>query len=357
MINPNAVLEINSKNLIKNYKTISKYSNKSLTGAVIKANAYGLGDIEIYKKLYKAGCRNFFLGTLNEAINIRKKYLSSNIYILNGLENNKISKFYNYNIIPILNTIEELDSYLGSKYFDENKKIGLQIDTGLNRLGIQIKELIKRDLKKINLFILVSHFSSSEEISNIYNFLQNNKFKTVFNLFKSIKYISLSNSAGILNNKEFHYNLTRPGIFLYGGYQNKRLKKILKIKSVVKLKAKILQIKEIGANEYIGYNQTYKTKKTIKVAILGIGYGDGIFRILSNKGKVYFKKKSFRIIGRISMDSMTIDITNCKHKIVVGEYMEIINEDNDIEVMAKKCETISREILTSISQRVIRQYI
>ena len=114
MINPNAVLEINSKNLIKNYKTISKYSNKSLTGAVIKANAYGLGDIEIYKKLYKAGCRNFFLATLNEAINIRKKYLSSNIYTLNGLENNEISKFYNYNIIPILNTIEELDSYLGS---------------------------------------------------------------------------------------------------------------------------------------------------------------------------------------------------------------------------------------------------
>ena len=240
---------------------------------------------------------------------------------------------------------------------NKNKKIGLQIDTGLNRLGIQIKKLINKDLKNINLFILVSHFSSSEEISNIYNFLQNKKFKTVFNLFKSIKYISLSNSAGILNNKEFHYNLTRPGIFLYGGYQNKRLKKILKIKSVVKLKAKILQIKEIGANEYIGYNQTYKTKKTIKVAILGIGYGDGIFRILSNKGKVYFKKKSFRIIGRISMDSMTINITNCKHKICVGEYMEIINEDNDIEKIAKACSTISREILTSISRRVIRQYI
>ena len=102
MINPNAVLEINSKNLIKNYKTISKYSNKSLTGAVIKANAYGLGDIEIYKKLYNAGCRNYFLATLNEAIEIRKKYLSSNLYVLNGLENNKLSKFYDYNIIPKL---------------------------------------------------------------------------------------------------------------------------------------------------------------------------------------------------------------------------------------------------------------
>ena len=176
MINPNAILEINSKNLIKNYETISKYSNKSLTGVVIKANAYGLGDIEIYKKLYKAGCRNFFLATLNEAINIRKVNLKSNIYVLNGLENNKISKFYKYNTIPILNSIEELELYLGSKYFDSNKKIGLQVDTGLNRLGIQIKELTKKDLKKINLFILVSHFSSSEEFSNKYNLLQNKKF-------------------------------------------------------------------------------------------------------------------------------------------------------------------------------------
>ena len=105
MINPNAILEINSKNLINNYKTISKYSKKSLTGAVIKANAYGLGDIKIYKALYKAGCRNFFLATLDEAIGIRKKYLSSNIFVLNGLENNKISKFYDYNIIPILYSI------------------------------------------------------------------------------------------------------------------------------------------------------------------------------------------------------------------------------------------------------------
>ncbi|MDC0037769.1 alanine racemase, partial [Alphaproteobacteria bacterium] len=147
MINPNAILEINSKNLIENYITISKYTKKSLTGAVIKANAYGLGDIEIYKDLYKAGCRNFFLATLNEAINIRKKYLSSNIYVLNGLENNKISKFYDYNVIPIINSIEELELYLNNKYFDKNKKIGLQIDTGLNRLGIHIKELINIDLK------------------------------------------------------------------------------------------------------------------------------------------------------------------------------------------------------------------
>ena len=115
MINPNAILEINSKNLIRNYKTISKYTKKSVAGAVIKANAYGLGDIEIYKILYNAGCRNFFLATLNEALNIRKKYLSSNIYVLNGLENNKISKFYEYNIIPILNSIKELELYLSSK--------------------------------------------------------------------------------------------------------------------------------------------------------------------------------------------------------------------------------------------------
>ena len=203
----------------------------------------------------------------------------------------------------------------------------------------------------------MSHFSSSEEISNIYNFLQNKKFKTVFNLFKSIKYISLSNSAGILNNKEFHYNLTRPGIFLYGGYQNKRLKKILKIKPVIKLKAKILQIKEIGANEYVGYNQTFKTKKNTVIAIIGIGYGDGLPRILSNNGYVYYNKKKFKIIGRVSMDTCTIDITRHHKFLKIGKFVDIINYQYDVEKFAKKCSTISNEILTSITHRVKRVYI
>ena len=118
-----------------------------------------------------------------------------------------------------------------------------------------------------------------------------------------------------------------------------------------------IQIKDINSNEYIGYNQTYKSKNKIKVAIIGIGYADGISRQLSNNGKIYYKKESFNIIGRVSMDSITIDITKSKYKLKHGLYMEIINYNYTAEKMALKCNTISNEILTSISMRVKRKYI
>jgi len=159
---------------------------------------------------------------------------------------------------------------------------------------------------------------------------------------------------GSLLNNNFHYDLTRPGIALYGGHFNSKLKKV--IKPVIKLKAKILQIKNLKKNEYVGYNQTFKSKKSIKIAILGIGYADGISRLLSNNGEVFYKNGKFKIIGRVSMDSISVNITNYNKNIKIGEYMEIINFKHDVEKIAKKCNTISNEILTSISNRVKRIY-
>ena len=144
---------------------------------------------------------------------------------------------------------------------------------------------------------------------------------------------------GILLGKQFHYDLTRPGISLYGGYYNTKLKKI--IKPVIKLKARVIQIKKLEKNEFVGYNQSYKTTKPITIAILSIGYADGISRKLSNIGKVFYKKKKFNIIGRVSMDSTTIDITKYKTIIKKGIYMELINHEYDIEKMAKECNFIS----------------
>ena len=141
----------------------------------------------------------------------------------------------------------------------------------------------KKIYNKKNLQIVLSHLASSDEKKNLYNYFQNKKFKSINNLFKNKKIIfSLANSMGTILGKDFHYDLLRPGISLYGGHYNTKLKKY--IKPVVKLKAKILQIKQILKNEFIGYNQTYKTKKKIWIALIGIGYGDGISRMLSNNG-------------------------------------------------------------------------
>jgi len=355
MIKSNAILEIKTKNIIHNFKALGAIASSSLRGATLKANAYGIGDLEIYKLLYRNNCRHFFFATLEEALNIRKKYKEGNVYVLNGIEDHDFKIFEKFNIVPILNSIKELKLFLKNHEINKKIKIGLQVETGLNRLGIGRQDLGSINTTKINLQILISHLASSDEIKNKYNQKQNNNFQLYFNLFKSIKYKSLVGSMGILLGKDFHYDLIRPGISLYGGHYTSKIKKI--IKPVVTLKAKILQIKTLNKNEYVGYNQTYKTHEKIKIAILGIGYGDGISRILSNKGNVMYKKETFKIIGRVSMDSITIDITKRKNDMKIGQYCEIINEKNDIEKLAKKCGTVSNEILTSISKRVRRVYV
>lgn len=345
-----SILEVNLKNLIYNYKVFKKFIKNKQVAATIKANAYGIGDKIAFSTLYKNGCRHFFLATLNEGLELRKSFKKGYIYILNGLENNDINIFKINKLIPILNSKIEMKVIEKTKF-----KYGIHIETGLNRLGINKKDLPKKIYNKKNLQIVLSHLASSDEKKNLYNNFQNKKFKSINNLFKNKKIIfSLASSMGTILGKDFHYDLLRPGISLYGGHYNTKLKKY--IKPVVKLKAKILQIKKILKNEYIGYNQTYKTKKSIWIAVIGIGYGDGISRMLNNKGFVYYKNHKFRILGRISMDSITIDISKSCKLLKIGQYVEIINYSHGIDELAKQCETISNEILTSISNRVQRIY-
>ena len=182
-----------------------------------------------------------------------------------------------------------------------------------------------------------------------------NEHLKVLSKFKNVELVSLSNSMALLLGKAYHLDLTRPGIALYGGHYNSKYK--TKIKPVIKLKAEILQIKSISKNHFIGYNQTFKTNKKTAIAIIGIGYADGIPRYLSDKIHVYYKDSKFKILGRISMDSITIDITDSKYLLKTGMFIEIINYKHDIEKFASKCGTISNEVLTSISNRVKRIYL
>lgn len=351
MNNSSSILEVNLKNLIHNYKFFTKHVKNKQVAATIKANAYGIGDKKAFSILYKNGCRHFFLATIKEGLELRKLFKKGNIYILNGLENNDINIFKIYKLIPIINSKAEIQIIKETKI-----NFGIHIDTGLNRLGINIKDLPKKIFEKNNLQIVLSHLASADEKNNLYNYLQNKKFKLVNNLYQNKKIIfSLANSMGTFLGKDFHYDLIRPGISLYGGHYNTQLKK--NIKPVVKLKAKILQIKEILKNEFIGYNQTYKTKKKIWIAVIGIGYADGISRKLSNKGCIYYKNYKFKIIGRISMDSITIDISKSNKLFKIGKYVDVINYSHGIDDFAKQCNTISNEILTSISNRVQRIYI
>ena len=349
MINESGILNINTKNLIYNYNFFKKLKKNLIVAPTIKANAYGLGDKRIYNLLLNQGCKHFFVATLNEGLKLNNKNKLIKIYVLNGLQNYKLHKFTNSNLIPVVNTIEEYKRIKNAKI-----DYAIHIDTGINRLGISTEEVEKLDLKNHNIKLIISHLSSSDEYKIKYNMRQRKLFNTFVNKKPKGIIFSLANAHGSILDKSYLYDMIRPGIGIYGCYENKKLEK--KIKNVISFKGKIIQIKDLKKNQYIGYNRTFKTKTKTKVAIIGIGYEDGIPRSLSNKGFVYFKKDRFKIIGRISMDSFTIDISKCCHDLKVGMYVDIINEEHKVDKFAKKCKTISYEILTSIGNRVYRNY-
>ena len=351
MIKSSSILNVNKKNLVKNYNFFKNRQRNIIVAPTIKANSYGLGDKVVFSSLLKKNCHHYFVATLEEGISLNNKNKKINIFVLNGIQNDNLKLFSQYNLIPIINTSNELNRIIKS-----DLRFGLHIDTGINRLGINYKELPEKIYKNNYIILVMSHLASADEKNSNYNKTQRERFVNIIKKFekKDILY-SLANSNGSTLSKSYLFNMIRPGIGLYGGSNgNKFLQK--KLKPVVNLKGKIIQIKKIKKNEFIGYNQTYKTKNNIKIAIIGIGYSDGIPRLLSNRGKVFYKNNKFKIIGRISMDSLTIDITKSKHNLKVGMYIDLINDVYGIEYFANECKTISNEIITSIGSRVKRVY-
>ncbi len=349
MINESGILNIKIKNIIYNYNLFKKLKKNLIVAPTIKADAYGLGDKNIFQLLLKKGCKHFFVATLKEGLKLNNKKNTIKIYVLNGLQNYKLNTFTKANLIPVINSIEEYERIKNS-----NINFAIHIDTGINRLGIPNEDAHNIDFRNRNIKLIISHLSSSDEYKNNYNLKQRIIFDNLVKKNHKKLLFSLANAHGAILHNSYLYDMIRPGIGLYGCYENKKLKQ--KIKNVINFKGKIIQIKKIKKNQYVGYNRTYKTKNSTIVAIVGLGYEDGIPRSLSNKGFVYFRKDKFKIIGRISMDSFTIDISKCSHDLKVGMYVDIINDEHRVDKFAKKCKTISYEVLTSIGKRVYRNY-
>ena len=351
MIKNSFILNISLKNILKNYNFFKKRKKKLIVAPTIKANAYGLGSRKIFRFFCSNGIKHFFVATVEEGIELNNKNKSIKIYVLNGIQDYNLNLFTKYSLIPIINSKTELKIILES-----NLVFGLHVDTGINRLGIKYNDIPLETYKNKKIKIVISHLASADEKNNSYNTLQKNRFLKTKKRFKDNNIIfSLSNTNGVALSDSYLFDMIRPGIGLYGGnHKSKFLKKYLK--PVVFVKGKIIQISEIDKNEFIGYNQTFKTKKKSLIAVIGIGYADGIPRLLSNKGYVYYKKSKFKIVGRISMDSFAINITNSKYKLKIAMYVDLINNKYTIEEFAEQCKTISNEFLTSIGPRVKRIY-
>ena len=352
-------LIINLKNVKNNLNIIKRLTKKTIC-ATVKANAYGLGDVEIVKFLVKNNCKDFWVANVSEALRINKKISNINIYVANGLNKNEEQIFYKNKFIPILNTYEQFKNWttflIKKKYL---KKLVMQFDTGMCRSGMQNDELLKISkeksiIKNFKEVLILTHLASADEKKSKYNLLQKKRFLKIKSMFQlpNCKF-SLAASGGIFLGKDYHFDMVRPGIALYGGklFFNKELK------NVVSLISPIIQINSLKKGETAGYNQTFKAKKNLITATIPLGYADGIRIKLSNIGHVFYKNTKLPMIGRISMDLMIIDITKVKNKIKIGDHLEVFGKNLNLDQFAKISNTSPYDIITSVSERCERVYL
>lgn len=350
-----ACLTIDLSALHGNYTTLKgKVGQGCAVASVVKANAYGLGLGPVASTFQKAGCETFFVATLPEAMELRLILGSvPTIAMLNGYQDKNAALYRENTITPVLNDIAQLHAY---KAQGQDLPAIIHIDTGMNRLGMDVSDITPADMSGLNVKAIMSHFASSEDNKTDLNALQAERFNEIAAQFPDTPK-SLCNSSGIFLDESYHYNLVRPGMALYGlnptPYQDNPMQ------PVVTLDADILQTHKAVKGETAGYNATHRFEKDTDIAIVDIGYADGIFRSLSNNGNLYWSGIACPVIGRISMDLTIVDLCNIpeNQRPKSGDALEVIGKNQTADTLARDANTIGYEILTSLSRRYERRYV
>jgi alanine racemase len=330
-------LTIDLKAICQNYHTLSALSGEhTQTAAVVKADAYGCGVEQVAPALYETGVRIFYVAQLDEAIKLTAIVPNdASVFYFNG--NHAEEAFY-YNAIPVINTPKQLEA------IGEGQKFALHANSGITRLGFEVLPEISKSMACVK---ILSHLACSDEPENPYNEQQRLKFIEQTQCFNVPR--SLSATGGILLGEAYHFDEVRPGIGLYG------CAPFAEAKPVATLVAPILQIRTIQKGTPVGYGTSWTAERETRVATLPLGYADGIVRSASNKGFVFAEGKRLPVIGRISMDLITIDATETT--LEEGDSVEIFGKTIKIDEWATHAGTIGYEFLTSLGTRYQREYI
>lgn len=346
------ILEINLSNVLKNYNVLANLSHPAIAAAVVKDDAYGLGADKVAQMLYeKAYCRYFFVAHASEGEKISSLIPDAKIYVLQGIGTDSLSSFQSTaNLIPVISSPEMLNFYKQNKI--EGVKPAIQIETGLNRLGFRAEDLAQLDSEDIKMFSLVlSHLACGDEKDHFMNKHQMENFTKLKNEYFPKTPASLSASDGVFLGKDFHQNMVRLGAAMYG--INTTPYRPNQMENVVTLKAPVLQITKLPKGDFVGYSATYRASSDRKIAIVSIGYGDGLPRSLSNVGKVFFKTLNrlteARIIGRVSMDNVICDVTNVEG-LQCGDMAYLATDFYTLDDVARDAGTISYEIMSRLGK-------
>lgn len=363
--------EINLDAVAHNIREIRNVTNKkSKIMAVVKADAYGHGYLEVTKTLLENGADYLAVAMTDEALQLRKNNIDVPILVLGGISDNVISEMVEHDIMATVFTydcakrISDTASSMG-----KIAKIHIKIDTGMSRIGFlaentaTINEIEKiHKLPAIEIDGIFSHFACSDETDSASTYKQFELFMNVCgelekrNIKIPIKHIC--NSAGIMMYPEMHLDMVRPGIILYGLYPSDEVDKSrLNLIPAMSVKADITLVKETPKGRGVSYGSKYITEKTTKIATVPIGYADGYSRLLTDKAQMCFNGQKVNVIGRICMDQCMIDVTNVNN-INIGDEVTIFGADTiTADDLACRIGTINYEIICMIGKRVPRVYI
>lgn len=346
-----------------NYKALQEHVGSVKIGASVKADAYGLGLQPVSRSLYGAGCRTFFVATAGEGKMLREAIGdNASIYVLNGPAPQDLTLYFTYRLKPVINSIYQ--AYAWIKEADRAKHApftAVHIDTGMNRLGMDSEEALRLSkdtklFKALGVDLIMSHLACAPDKAHPKNAEQLERFRKAAARFPVLP-MSLANSAGIYLGKDYHFNMVRPGIALYGG-QATTLGKQEVTKPVVSLMAPVIQLRSIKAGETVGYNATFTAQHDMKIAVLGAGYADGVpVAASSGPGRtsyVTLLKKRVPIVGRVSMDLTIVDTTDLKKEPRPGDWAELRGEN--LQADADAVGTIDYELLVRLGQRCRRTY-
>jgi alanine racemase len=345
-----------------NYLTLRAMAPNSITSAVVKANAYGLGADMVAPVLYNAGCRHFFVAHIDEAIALRLRIAGdAEIFVLNGLQPGNETSCAAMNLTPVINCLEQLAQWSAhAANLGKTLPAALQIDTGMSRLGMSSSELetVKTSpdlLNGIAITFVMSHLACADEPEHIANGAQLAVMRKAALMFPDAP-VCFANSGGIFLGADYHNAVMRPGIALYGGAPSTLRPNPMK--PVVRLDVAVVQTRTVPADTFVGYGGSLRTTGETRLATIAAGYADGLPRSLSSKGAAYFNGVRLPIAGRVSMDSISLDITalpegTLKH----GSLVQLIGPDQTLEDIAEDAGTIAYEILTGLGQRYRRTYI
>lgn len=357
--------------LADNWRDMARRSGKARASAVVKADAYGMGIEDCGATLYHAGARDFFVATVAEGATLRPHAPEARIFVLSGIWPGQERLVFANDLVPVVASEEQLSFWMGLMAERGNHPFALHVDTGFNRLGLSLDDalFLADDVTRPASFdpvLVLSHLACADTPSSPMNRMQLESFQQVVAAFEGVE-SSLSASAGIFLGPDYHFDLTRPGIALYGGEAVNGVANPMR--AVAKAEARILQIREAKQGQTVSYGGTLRLTRDSRLAIASVGYADGYHRSLSGSGiplremgnsgaHGFVNGHRVPIAGRVTMDLTIFDVTDLPaNAIRAGDYIELFGPNMPVDDVARAAGTIGYEMLTGLGLRYERQYL